>query len=219
MTKPKLRLALALAGCLAAVSAETAHAIVINGSPTGLAAPQNTVTFDELGNLQNQVINNQFAAFGATFENTWWDNATLGQAGATGFSGGDLVSGAVGGVLDNGGIAIHFVNAVTAAAVATVDQDATFTISAHLGGNLVEQFQTLIGTSPCSGFMGFQNILFDELRFIPVPNGDSALSIDSLQFNSASQGVPDSGSSATLLALVLALTGFSQIRRGAAAGR
>lgn len=201
-----VRLATGIAVVLTSLVIGTAQALPLIGSPSGLSSPQNVITFDELGNLQNQAITNQFQAYGATFQNSWWDNANLGQAGSTGFSGGDLVSGPVAGQVGGGGITINFSNAVTDAAVATVDGGGLFDISSFLGNVLVETFQVAISLNPGSGFMGFTGSLFDELRILPS-NQTSSLSIDTLQFNSS---VP---APATVALLVLGLVGIGFKRK------
>jgi len=53
---------------LALASAIPASADQILGGASGLSNPSATITFDELGNLQNQAITNQFASYGATFK-------------------------------------------------------------------------------------------------------------------------------------------------------
>ncbi|HLO85634.1 MAG TPA: PEP-CTERM sorting domain-containing protein [Nostocaceae cyanobacterium] len=162
-----------------------AEAAIITGGPVGLTNPTNVVNFDELGNLQGQVITNQFAPFGVTFSNNFlWDNATLGQAGSTGFSGGDLRS-----PFPGTSRVISFSNPVTDAAFAAVDQGAILTVSAWLGGvngTLVESFRQPIPRNPGSGFIGFKDILFDTIQL----NINSGISIDTLQFNTAPKPDP-----------------------------
>jgi hypothetical protein len=153
------------------------------GGAVGLSSPTSVITFDELGNLQNQVITNQFAALGATFENFGWDDATLGQNGSTGFSGGDLVNGfapfptAV-------PMVISFNTMVTAAAFAAVDQGGTFTLNAYLGGTsgtLVDSFNITVPGNPGAGFIGFAKEEFDTIQVTPM--GQSAMAIDTLQLD------------------------------------
>ena len=184
-----------------------ASASPILGGPTGLVSPDFVITFDELGNLQSQVITNQFTTFGVTVTGAWWDNANLGQAGSTGFAGGDLVTGTVGGQLSATTIVLSFGSLVTGAAFAAVDQGGSFTVSSFVGGTggtLVETFNTAIPTNPGIGFLGFQNSLFDTISITPA--GSSLLSIDTLQV----AAVPEP---ATLLLLGTGLGAVAARRR------
>ena len=153
----------------------------LTGGAVGLSNPTSVITFDELGNLQNQVITNQFAAFGATFENLGWDEATNGQSGSTGFAGADLVNGFAPFPTAEP-IVISFNTPVVAAAFATVDQGGTFTLNAYLGGTsgtLIDSFNITIPGNPGAGFIGFAKEEFDTIQIIPM--GQSAISIDTVQ--------------------------------------
>lgn len=195
-------LGMCLLGLSVMAQVTSVQATPLINSPTGIAGPEKVITFNELGNLQNVGITNQFAAFGASFQNAWWDNATNGQAGSTGFAGGDLVSGPPG-VVGGGGIIINFTNAVTDAAAAMVDQGGMFTISSYLNNVLVETFNVALNFNPGNGWLGFTNSLFDEMRITPAAG--SALTIDTLQMN-----VPEP---ATLALLSLGLAGLAASRR------
>ncbi|GAX34498.1 hypothetical protein NIES3585_04990 [Nodularia sp. NIES-3585] len=179
-----------------------AEASTITGGSTGLTNPTNVINFNELGNLQNQVITNQFAAFGVTFSNNFlWDNATFGQAGSTGFNGGALRS-----PFPGTSRVISFLNPVTDVAFAAVDQNNILSVKAWLGGvggTLVESFNQQIAFNPGTGFIGFKNILFDTIEL----NISSGISIDTLQFNSAPT-TPTSVPEPTTLMGILGLGAF-----------
>jgi hypothetical protein len=117
---------------LSFVGSRELSAVPILGGPVGLPNPSHVITFDELGNLQDQVITNQFEPFGAVFENVGWDNATRGQAGAIGFAGGDLVNGLAG--FPSGPVVIEFTRTVTGAGIAAIDQGGLFLVEAYRGG-------------------------------------------------------------------------------------
>jgi len=170
---------------MTAFAASSVNATPILGGATGLTNPTNVITFDELGNLQGQVITNQFSTLGATFNGFGWDNATNGQAGSTGFAGGDLING-LGGA-PSGSMTISFNSLVTGAAFAAVDQGSIFTISSFLGGGLVETVNINIGFNPGVGFIGFENSGFDTITISTVTN--SAIAIDTLQFSVPEPGV------------------------------
>ena len=129
---------------------------------------------------RTRIITNQFASYGATFTNFGWDNATLGQAGSTGFTGGNLANGASKN-LPSGPMTISFTNTVSDAAFAAVDQDDQFTITAYLGSLPVDTFNVTIPANPGIGFIGFTNLVFDRITITTL--NQSALSIDTLQFN------------------------------------
>jgi len=184
--------------------ATAASAAPIIGSPTGLASPTSTITFDDMGNLQGQLVTNQWAAQGATFTNVGWDGGNLGQNSAIGFSGGSIINGVQG--FPNGlPVTISFSSAVTEAAFAAVDQNATWKIESYLGGALVESFNTAINFSPGAGFLGFENSLFDEIRLTTLSGGSNALALDTLQFSTAAV-VPEPGATA-LFAVGLLVAG------------
>jgi hypothetical protein len=190
---------------LFASPAQDVRATPITGGPTGLTSPTSVISFDELGNLQDQTITNQFAAFGATFSGFGWDNATNGQAGSTGFAGGDLVNGLS--PFPTGPMVISFTSLLQAAAFAAVDQGGTFTLEAFLGGvggTLVESSNVVIPFNPGVGFIGFQGTSFDTIEISTA--GPSALTIDTLQM----QTIPEP---ATLALLGIAFAGFGFSRR------
>lgn len=167
------------------------------GSSTGIASPSNVITFDELGNLQGQSITTQFT--GASFNGLIWDAATKGQAGGTGFSGGDLTNLVTS---SSQSWVISFSNIVTDAAFAIMDQGSTYTFNALLNGNLVESFSRNIVYNPGNGFIGFTNTSFNSIEI--VGNG-SYFAIDNLQYNSASP-VPEPG---TMMLLGLGMAGLA----------
>ncbi|WP_414575621.1 PEP-CTERM sorting domain-containing protein [Anabaena sp. CCY 9402-a] len=191
---------------LLGIGVNKAEAIAITGEPVGLTNPTNVINFDELGNLQNQVITNQFASYGVTFSNNFlWDNATFGQSGSIGFSGGAIRS-----PFPGTSRVISFLNPVTDAAFAAVDQNAALTVKAWLGGvngTLVETFTRSIPFNPGSGFIGFKDILFDTIEL----NINSGISIDTLQFNPAPPNpVPEP---ITILGLGIGSVGMAVLKR------
>jgi hypothetical protein len=195
-------------GLAVALAAVALNATTITGGPVGLPSPTQVVTFDELGDLQGQVITTQFAARGVTLSGVEWDGATMGQAGSTGFSGGDLVNGVA---LPVGPVVISFAEPVWGAAFAVVDQDTSFTVEAYrggLGGTLVESFGILIPFNPGAGFIGFEDITFDTIRIF-ANDGISLLAIDTLQI----QSVPEPATSTLMaLGLVCAAAWFARKR-------
>jgi hypothetical protein len=183
---------------------------ILGGLP-GLSVLTSVITFDELGAFPIATpITNQFSAFGATFSGFGWDNATLGQAGSTGFSGGNLVNGIVG--FPGGAAIISFSQQVTGAAFAAVDQGGLWLVEAFLGGvggTLVDSFALVIPFNPGIGFIGFENLDFDTIRLTTL--GSAALSIDNLQIK-----VPEPGTFLLLGMGLLAMGAGLRRKRSAA---
>jgi hypothetical protein len=172
-------------------------AVIITGGATGLTGSFSTITFDAGTVAQGVAVTNQFA--GATFGGSViWDNSTMGQIGSTGFSGGTLFG--------SGTASITFASPVSAAAFAILDQGATFTFEARLGGvsgTLVESFSLAVPFPPGAGFVGFQGILFDTIKIVPNPSA-AQFSIDTVQYKTASGSAPDAASTLVLLSAGLA---------------
>jgi hypothetical protein len=186
----------------------------LTGDATGLTSPSAVITFDELGNLQDQLITTQFAPFGVIVHNFGWDDATFGQAGSIGFSGGDLVNGFPPFPTAEPMI-INFTTTVTAAAFAALDQNANFALSAFLGGaggTLVDSFNVVLPMNPGAGFIGFANEIFDTIVITPFTT--AATSIDTLQLKATA--VPEPASAALFVAALLILT---LVRRSALRSR
>lgn len=160
-------------------------AATILGSPTGLAGPHSTITFDEVGGMiQDQGVTSEYSAFGATFSGGFhWNNNLYGSDGSTGFAGANLSN-----IFSNGGayeagpiFTIRFGGPVSEAAFAFVDQGNSFTVDAMLGATVVESFSRFIpGNPPGDGFDGFTGIVFDSIRI--QNDSNSAFAIDTLQF-------------------------------------
>jgi hypothetical protein len=171
----------AAAACVLLVSA-LAAADQITGSPTGLANPTCILTFDDLGAVVEHQPVTQYAA--VSFSGFGWDNGDLGQAGATGFSGGNLVNGYLGFPPDST-MSITFNTIVNAAAFAVIGEDSNFTIQAYLNGSLVDTMNLLVPKNPGAGYVGFANESFNQIAITRNSGTDylTALALDNLQFN------------------------------------
>jgi hypothetical protein len=170
----------AVAAC-AVLIISVAVAYHVTGSSTGLASSTNTITFDQRGDLVDHVlVTNQYA--GASFSGFGWDNGDLGQAGSTGFSGGNLVNGFFGWPTDTT-MSITFPTVVNAAAFAAVDQGRQFTFTAYLNGTQVDSMTLPVDKYPGAGFIGFSNENFSMITITRHDPADlSAISIDTLQY-------------------------------------
>jgi hypothetical protein len=183
----------------------------IIGSPTGLAGPKSTISFSEATTADNQVITNEFAAFGASFSNFGIDkNNQFGIADSVtpGFSGDYLAAGGFG-FPDTTPHSIKFTTDVTEAAFAVVDGGNTYSFSAYLDDTLIESFSALVNFVPGSGYMGFSESLFNRIEVTPLFAGLKNIAIDDLQFKPAAS-VP---TPATIGLFSLALAGMGWSRR------
>jgi hypothetical protein len=182
----------------------------INGSPTGLASPTYTISFNEGTTVDGQTITNEFSAYGASFLNFGIDQSNLYsiEPGTTGFTGNYLLAGFAPWPTATPYV-INFTTTVTDAAFATVDQGTAYTFASYLGASLVETFNQNIAVIPGSGFMGFSGSLFDSIKITPQTLGQP-FAIDSLQFKTPAAVVPVP---ATLALFGLSLIGLGWSRR------
>ncbi len=165
-------------------------------SATGLAAPTNTITFDELGLANNTAVTNQYAGLGATFSGTW-QNANY--AGRFPNMAGNVLSDFNGGCPCALTFEIDFAGPVSDAVFAFVTNPGTSTLTSYLGASLVETANFATGYD--GNFTGFTGNLFDRIVVAAGGSNNAAL-IDSLEFNTA---VPEPASLALLGAGLLGL--------------
>lgn len=117
-------------GLVATLAWTAAQAAVIDGSSNGLASPTSTITFDDSNApAQGVLVNTQFSSDGATFSGLSLDTGTLGQTGATGFSGNSLA-----GTNGSTSLVISFNQSVSAADLALFYGPDAETLTAYLGG-------------------------------------------------------------------------------------
>ena len=200
----KMKPRVLLAGLLLAAWG-VAAAAPISGSPTGLASPELTITFDEHILTPGDVLTNQYADLGLTFTpnlfyscQEGFDNITGNTATSFGCfgSGGDRVF----------SFSLKFSVDQTAAAFAMVSNDSVWTFEALDDGVVVESFNAnaFFDTNGPNNFFGFTGIMFDEIR-ITSPDEDSMI-LDNVQLSS----VPEPGA---LALLGIAFAGFAASRR------
>ncbi len=160
-------------------------------SPTGLVAPTNTITFEELGLAEGTAVTNQYAGLGASFIGTWQTSVYNGQyPNVVGNSLTDFNSNCTCGPT----FEIDFTVPVSDAVFAFVTNPGTSTLTSYLGTTLVE---TAAFTTQYDGmFTGFTGSLFDRIVVAPG-GGNNASAIDFLEFNSAT-AVPEPVSLALL---------------------
>ncbi|MFC0131788.1 hypothetical protein CR105_23390 [Massilia eurypsychrophila] len=137
------------------------------------------ITFDEVAMGANEVVANQFAAYGLTFGPGLRSGVKF--ADPANFSGQFLASA---GLLEP--YSIFFNNTVDAAgAYWEFDPNTITTVAAYYQGALVESY--LYANSDCcntTAFLGFQGIAFDEIRMSNLVDGTSLI-MDNLHFSEA----------------------------------
>jgi hypothetical protein len=194
--KPSVWLGLS---ALALAFAPTAGATPIIASPTGLAAPLTTVTFDEFGIADGTLITTQYSTLGVEFTGS----TAQGTFGTPAFSGGVI--------FDNGTpFSIHFTTDQNAVAFTLGANFPSQTVEALLNGVSVESFThdtTFAANGDFFPYYGFTGITFDEIRV----SGGGGGGVDNIQMGTAT--VPDRGSTSILLGLGLLGIFVGKMRR------
>jgi PEP-CTERM motif len=181
-----------------------ATAAIINGSATGLSSPVTTITFDEVALSQYTPVTNQFAAFGVSFSPAMYYSPQTGYPNIVGNDVGSWDASAAAQL----SVTLAFTNPQTAAAFALVSNDTSYTLTALLGGSIVESFSTSVGAT-ANDFYGFSGIAFDSIRV--TSNDNDFFLIDNVQFGAVS-AVPEPSTWAMLI-LGFAGVGYMAYRR------
>ena len=158
---------------LSAAEQATAASLV---NSFGLSSPQNTVTFSEQSFANGSLITNQFQPSGVTLTPGHLYNSQ-GPAGFPGISGNYV--GASQGIP----FSILFNTPVTSAAFGYAKNPTTVLVEALFNGSVIESFsQAVTFNNPNTAFLGFTNILFNQIR-VTADTGEGL--VDNIQFNNA----------------------------------
>ncbi len=174
------------------LAASSAQATWFSNS-TGLASPQQTITFESVSLGANNPVTTEFALLGVTF--------------STAFANPDpsetyphITGNRIGNFRSNGNrgdlLTARFSSNLSQVAFALVSAPGTATVTAWLNDSLVESATLPSSAANVNNVFGFQDLVFNKVT-IRVASYDSALLIDNLQTVTA---VPEPASWALLLA-------------------
>ena len=189
------------AAWLAAASAQAAWF----SNSTGLASPQQTITFDSVSLGANVPVTTQFAALGVTFSSAF---ANPDPSEAYPHITGNRIGNFQGGIGQNGLLTVRFSSMLSQVAFALVSAPGTSTVTAWLNNTLVQSATLPSSTTEVNNFFGFRDVDFNRLT-VSVDTFDHALLIDNLQTVTA---VPEPASWALLLAGVACIGGVVRRR-------
>ncbi len=181
-----------------------AQAATVNGATSGLAGANTELAFDEVSLTTNDIVTDQFAAFGVTFSPNlvYYGN----PAEYPNFT--DPALGNFSPIVNP--FFLDFTSNVTAATFAIVTNLGASTFTALLDGAEVESFSATTDLVSTANFFGFTDILFDQIRVDVGSNG--VMFMDNLAFNAAPT-VSVVPLPAGLPLLLGALGGFALLRR------
>jgi hypothetical protein len=192
----------ALAAALLAVSGGTpAAAQTFFANATGLSAPGQTITFEEVVLPEYSQVGSAYNALGVTFSAELRYTDDYGGT-APGIAGHSLVNFLSPGTplgqvpfVSPGSFSILFNQDQTRAAFAFVTTGGFSALEARLNGQVVGSGLTPAGSN--AQYVGFEGGAFDEIRVF-VGGTNRAMTLDRLQFGTAA-GVPEPASLALLL--------------------
>ena len=167
-----------VAGGMLAGSVSTAEAATITGTTSLPITYDKALTFDGTERVSFILNGDEFSDQGVLFGGNWRFNG-----------GPDGLLSVVDNQVQPGNI--HFLQPVTAAVIRSQTTPGGTTFYAYRNGNLVEEFNRFTNSEWL--YFGFQDIIFDELRFLRT-DGDSdpsfALNIDDIYFQVAPIPLP-----------------------------
>ena len=169
---------------------------------TGIAAPVQTITFDEFVFAANTPLSNQYSSLGVTFSPgiTYSpQNFPAPNIDATNIGNFAPITSPV---------SIFFNSTQTSAGFAFVSNAGTSTFTALLNNVVVATATAPTGTTISNDFYGFSGIAFNEITFVPGGSNNAFL-LDNLQTGTANAAVPEPSATATLGLGVLALFGMA----------
>ena len=184
--------ALANAAALAILVAFPASAATIVASPSGVANPAVTLTFEEVNPGVGSLVTNQYGNLGVTF------SPGLKYSSQTGFPN---IEGATLGNFSpyiTGPYVLNFSAVQSSAAFALVSNNTEYLFESLLNGQTLESFTAPVGFGSSSNFYGFTGSQFDSIRITSLSN--DFLLLDNLQFDgTVMSAVPEPSTWAMML--------------------
>ncbi len=171
-----------LAAIAALGIAGASHAATVSGAANGLSGADVALGFDEIALNTNDVVTDQYGAFGVSFSPNLVYYAN--PADYPNFS--DPALGNFSPTVNP--FFIDFASNVTAATFAMVSNAGVSTFTALLDGVEVMQFSAGTDTTQTENFFGFTDSLFDQIRIDVGSNG--VMFMDNLAFNVADTPSP-----------------------------
>ena len=190
-------------------TAKLVYATPLIGSNTGISTPGHVITFSEVALTEPTAIAANYYAYGATFDNLYYD---LNYSGLFGHMSGPDARSWTTNQFNRPDIAIHFNAPVTAAAFSFLASwPVTSNFTSYLNGAVVETFSAIAPADfgNLNDYFGFTNSYFDQIVIQATPsNSQNASILDNVQFTSA----PEPASIFLLGGSLLMILGVSRIK-------
>lgn len=190
--------------CLLLALGAGAHANIIDLSPTGIASPAVTITFDEHVLATNTSVTNQYADLGVTFSPNVFYSPQTNFGHVQGNDVGNFT-------FNNEGpidpVTLLFSTIQNGAAFSFDADNTPYRFDALLGGIVVDTFSATVGVSN-NDFFGFTGDTFDSIKITRTDTGQGPdWVLDNIQLGSTTSAVPEPASlgwpSAVLIGIVV----------------